>query len=80
MAVKKSIPDKTPPKKTNDKKKVAKKKIERKKTDNKKGNKGEHQKFNSRKGDVVTVVRHDSDDDSLGLDHDKGFVQAVEEA
>ena len=26
------------------------------------------------------MVRHDSDNDSLGLDNDKGFVQAVEEA
>ena len=65
--------------KAKDKKKAPKKKIEKKKMDNKKGNKGEHQKSNSRKGDVVTVVRHNSDDDSLGLDNDKGFVQAVEE-
>ena len=47
---------------------------------NNRGDKGGHEKSNAKKGGLVTLVQHGSDDDSLGLDNDNDFVEAVEEA
>ena len=82
----KAVTQASNPKKDSSKKKVEKKVTGKKNTNKKQSNaknrddKGGHEKSNAKKGGLVTLVRHGSDDDSLGLDNDNDFVQAVEEA